>query len=1825
MKSHNTSSLRLLPMVLVALLLVFFSGLTPVLAQSGVVTSTATPSTATPALGSTFTVTVNINMSGVNAPDNALGSFDGSLKWNPALITYVSYSWLAGDFTRAVNTGQTGSGTLIFGGVNTDGTTGNIAVMTVTFTAAAAGTSTLDLSYTDMAAANTFTPLTSILNVTDGSVTVQAPVNYTLTAGSSGNGTVTLNPAGGTYASGTTVTLTPVPNSGYTFGSWSGTNAGNIVNTGGIYTIVMNSNKSVTANFTPVVVNYTLTAGNDGHGTVTLNPAGGTYASGTTVTLTPVPSSGYTFGSWSGTNAGNIVNTGGIYTIVMNSNKTVTANFVASGPTGTVQSSAVPSTATPVLGSTFTVTVNINMSGVNAPDNALGSFDGSLKWNPALITYVSYSWLAGDFTRAVNTGQTGSGTLIFGGVNTDGTTGNIAVMTVTFTAAAAGTSTLDLSYTDMAAANTFNSLMSILNVTDGSVTVQTPVNYTLTAGNDGHGTVTLNPAGGSYVSGTTVTLTPVPSTGYTFGSWSGANAGDVVNTGGIYTIVMNGNKSVTANFTANTYTLTAGNDGHGTVTLNPAGGSYTHGTVVTLTPVPSTGYTFGSWSGTNAADVVNAGGIYTIVVNGNKAVTANFTANTYTLTAGNDGNGTVTLNPPGGSYAHGTVVTLTPVPSSGYTFGSWSGANAGDVVNSGGIYTIVMNATKSITANFTPVVVNYTLTAGNDGHGTVTLNPAGGTYAAGTTVTLTPVPSSGYTFGSWSGANAGDVVNTGGIYTIVMNGNKAVTANFTPVVVNYTLTAGNDGHGTVTLNPAGGTYAAGTTVTLTPVPSSGYTFGSWSGANAGDVVNTGGIYTIVMNGNKAVTANFTPVVVNYTLTAGSSGNGTVTLNPAGGTYAAGTTVTLTPVPSSGYTFGSWSGANAGDVVNTGGIYTIVMNGNKAVTANFTPVVVNYTLSVGIIGNGTVTLNPAGGTYAAGTTVTLTPVPSSGYTFGSWSGANAGDVVNTGGRYTIVMNGNKVISANFTPVVVNYTLSVGNDGHGTVTLNPAGGTYAAGTTVTLTPVPSSGYAFSSFSGPNADNVVYSGGVYTIVMNSNKVMTANFSAITYTLTASNDGHGAVNLNPTGGTYSAGLTVTLTPVANTGYTFSTWSGTNAGDIVNSGGVYTIVMNGNKSVTANFRLVNYTLTAGNDGHGTVTLNPAGGTYPSGATVTLTPVPATGYYFSSWSGTNSVDVVNTGGIFTIVMNANKSVIANFAVVTQPPKVQFWATPTKGYPALTVKFNDASEGSPTAWLWEFGDGETSTEENPKHVYWQPGIYWVRLRITTQAGQFTLEKKQFIYVCGFEYSNCAKLDLIDNSLSFPSENWNNAIDHDASGLDGTTTASGNVAYAIFKFHDNTTKVVNSIKMMTNTDVEMEERWTRNFDLYVSTTGLSDADFSLLLRSSKKGGGWEEFECTPTQAKYLKLVLTNPNSGWRQLGEFEVCVARDFPNISKSSVKATSPHIANGIDASTLTITLKKNDGTPLTGLTVDDFYLYSYSGPFTHTDIVETATPGVYTTSITSIEPDVKEVRVLVYCNLIGSVSINFTAPVIQQAALTFVEGSPTFRNEGWDNAIDGDEEGWDGTVTTSGSEPYAIFAFADNSIKAVQEIDLLMDTGLGYEARWIQRFRLQASTTGTASADFVTVYDGVTKGGDWQYFIFPAFNAKYLKLIIDYPKITWRQLGELKVYTTTLALMNQQANGLAQIGEIPQEWSVSNNYPNPFNPETRMQFSLPEASHVTASVFNMLGQKVRTLIKSEVQAGTHQVIWDSRSDAGEPVPSGIYYMRFDLGGRSYTKKLVLTK
>jgi len=99
----------------------------------------------------------------------------------------------------------------------------------------------------------------------------------------------------------------------------------------------------------------------------------------------------------------------------------------------------------------------------------------------------------------------------------------------------------------------------------------------------------------------------------------------------------------------------------------------------------------------------------------------------------------------------------------------------------------------------------------------------------------------------------------------------------------------------------------------------------------------------------------------------------------------------------------------------------------------------------------------------------------------------------------------------------------------------------------------------------------------------------------------------------------------------------------------------------------------------------------------------------------------------------------------------------------------------------------------------------------------------------------------------------------------------------------------------------------------------------------------------------------------------------------------------------------------------------------------------------------------------------------------------------------------------------------------------------------------------------------------------------------------------------------------AKVREIPSEFALSQNYPNPFNPTTTIKFAIANDARVNLVVYDMLGQKVRTLIDNEQEAGYYSVRWDGTNDFGSKVSSGIYIYRLQAGNFVQTMKMNLMK
>jgi hypothetical protein len=370
----------------------------------------------------------------------------------------------------------------------------------------------------------------------------------------------------------------------------------------------------------------------------------------------------------------------------------------------------------------------------------------------------------------------------------------------------------------------------------------------------------------------------------------------------------------------------------------------------------------------------------------------------------------------------------------------------------------------------------------------------------------------------------------------------------------------------------------------------------------------------------------------------------------------------------------WSNSNTtvatidGDGLSTGlspGISTITATaGNISGNTTLTVVSPTYTLTLNSGGTGSGTVTGAG-TYNYNTQVTLTAAAGTGSTFAGWSGTGC----TTG---VVTVTGNITCTATFT--LNSYVVSLTTAGNGTGTVTGAG-TYNYNTQVTLSATASTGSTFAGWSGTGCTT-----GVVTIT--ANITCTATFTLNTYTLTLTTAGLGSGTVSGAG-TYNYNQTATVSATANTGSTFSGWTGPDAAACTTG----SVTMTGNKACMATFTL-NQVITFGALGNKTYgdapfTVSATGGA--SGNPVTFTASPA-GVCTSSGTNGSSISIIGVG---VCIVTAHQAGTSNYNAAADVPQS---FTVSKAILTVTAdnktKLLNASLPSLTATITGFKNGET---------------------------------------------------------------------------------------------------------------------------------------------------------------------------------------------------------------------------------------------------------------------------------------------------------------------------------------------------------------------------------------------------------------------------------------------------------------------------------------------------------------------------------------------------------
>ena len=739
------------------------------------------------------------------------------------------------------------------------------------------------------------------------------------------------------------------------------------------------------------------------------------------------------------------------------------------------------------------------------------------------------------------------------------------------------------------------------------------ISYTLNGGSISGQPTSYN------VNTATFTLPAPTRAGYTFIGWTGSNGTTAQKS---VSIAKNstGNKSYTANWSLNTYTISYNLNG-GNISGQKT--SYNVTTDAFTLPVPTrNGYTFTGWTGTGLSSATK-----TVTVTkgstGNRSYTANWSANKYTVSYNANG-GSGSMSQDTATFGESYTAKSNSFSRTGYTFAGWNESADGK----GSDWTSwigkpwTWNYTKSITlyAQWTKNTysISYNLNGGN-------LSGQKTSYDVTTEAFTLPTPTrNGYSFTGWTGTGLSSATKS---VTVAKGstGNKSYTANWSAngytISFNYNkpTTDGAIGNAGTTSKAVIFDSAYGTL----PAPTlNGYSFAGWyTAATNGTKISDAMKYTTAGNSTLYVHWNLNTYSISYTLNGGSiSGQPT--------SYNVNTATFTLPAPTrAGYTFIGWTGSNGTTAQKS---VPIAKNstGNKSYTANWSlnTYTISYNLNRGNI-SGQKT------SYDVTTEAFTLPVPTrNGYAFTGWTGTGLSSATKT---VTVAKGstGNRSYTANWS--ANGYTISFN---YNKPTTDGAIGN--AGTTSKAVIFDS---AYGTLPAPTLNGYSFAGW-YTAATNGTKVSdttkytTAGNSTLyaywipnTYTVEYNGNGSTSGSMTDSSCSYDTAFSLSKNTFSRKGYLFCGWNTQSDGkgtSYKDRESVKNLSTENGKAVMlyAQWTPIKYTVKYdANGGIGTAptdtthTFNENGTVYPENALAKNT-FTRKGYKFSGWNASRVKD-----------------------------------------------------------------------------------------------------------------------------------------------------------------------------------------------------------------------------------------------------------------------------------------------------------------------------------------------------------------------------------------------------------------------------------------------------------------------------------------------------------------------------------------------------------------------------------------------------------------------------
>jgi len=636
----------------------------------------------------------------------------------------------------------------------------------------------------------------------------------------------------------------------------------------------------------------------------------------------------------------------------------------------------------------------------------------------------------------------------------------------------------------------------------------------------------------------------------------------------------------------------------------------------------------------------------------------------------------------------------------------------------------------------------------------------------------------------------------------------------------------------------------------------------------------------------------------------------------------------------------------------------------------------------------------------------------------------------------------------------------------------------------------------------------------------------------------------------------------------------------------------------------------------------------------------------------------------------------------EAPVADFTGSPTSGCASLTVNFTDQSTGEIDSWSWDFGDGGTSTEQNPSHTYTQAGIYTVKLTVTGPGGSDTETKVDYITVSSAPTASFTGSPTSGNApltVNFTDQSTGNPTSWSWDFGDGGTSTEQNPSHTYNDPGTYTVKLTVSNSCGSDTETKVDyitvsgnapvadfvgSPTSGTAPLTVDFTDQSTGDPTSWLWDFGDGGTSTEQNPTHTYndtgTYTVKLTVTNDYGSDTETKVDYITVTEPGGNVIGEVGKIVRNQTGDGNDWYTVNLNnsysnpvvfmkgLSYNGGHPthlrVRNVTSTSFewkmeewdyldgnhttetcpYIVVGAGSFTLEDGTRIEA-GTFTASTSWQTVNFSQSFSSTPTLLVGVMSDNDDAAVVARTRNLSTSGFQVKLQE---------EEAAD---QVHANETIAWVAIGQGSGTNNGIQFLSARTGNSVKNKW---YTIDFSPTFSSEPIFLC-HDDTYDGGNTCGVRYQNLTGSSVEVKIEEEKskdtevshttevvsyLVWAQAGDIVGSLGTFA--ESEKSDLTPVVDgtrnnliaqkAPEAFALEQNYPNPFNPVTVIRFSLEKPGYTRLEVFNVAGQLVATLVDGELPAGEHEVTWNAAGHA-----SGVYFYRLTSGSKRITRRMIL--